>query len=168
MQKTPLQLGAALSEIKPWAVFSHQATGSPSLQQFHLEIRVINYLIQTVNTSLPCTECGDCSGKNTSFCFKVVTVLLSVHGRLLLVAHWSTWWGIRFGWRVKGWFLTSAVWTWRDTFSELSSSRFLDLCEDVLKKHVIYQRHCHSSHSLFLYLKILCSAFLWGRNVSTA
>lgn len=29
--------------------------------------------------------------------------------------------------------LTSAVWTWRDTFSEPSSSRFLDLYKDVLK-----------------------------------
>lgn len=104
MQKMLLRLGAELSDIKPGAVSSHQAAGSPSLQQFCLEIRAIDYLIQDVNTSLPCTEFSDRSGKSTSFPFKVVVVLLSVHGRLLLVAHWSVQWGRRLGWRGKGWF----------------------------------------------------------------
>lgn len=94
---------------------------------------------------------------------KVVIVLLLVRWRLL-VARWNVWGGgRRLGWRVKVSFLTSVVWARRDTFGELPSSRFLGLCKVILKKHVIYQRCCHSSHRRFLCLEILCSAFLSGR-----
>lgn len=154
-----LWLGAGLSEIKPWALSSHQAIpeaappGNDSSKWFnpgHEHLPAV-YRVQWL--------LGE---KNISFHFKVVLVLLSVCQSLLLVTHWSVWWGQIIWLKIKGFISDICGLTWRDTFWELSSAKFLDLCKGILKKHVIYHRHCPSSHSRFLYLEILCNAFLSG------
>lgn len=154
-----LWLGAGLSEIKLWVLSSHRAIpeaappGNHSSKWFNPDHEHLPamyrvqwpfgkniYLFISRLSLFSCQSIKGCCWWHTEVCCE---------GQIIWL-------------KSKGFVSDICGLTWRDTFWELYSSKFLDLCKGVLKKHVIYHRHCPSSHSRFLYLEILCNAFLSG------